>query len=202
MSVDPQCSRCARLVEYRKQVKALYPDYHCAPVPAVGDTEATLLIVGLAPGLHGANASGIPFTGDASGDFLFKALYKHGLASANHQPARQCRITNAVKCLPPKNRPNTSEIVRCNGYLLREIESLRQPGVILALGVLAHDAIIRALDLKRSAWPFTHAAIHQISQQLTLIDSYHCSRYNTQTGRLTESAFDTVMAKIINLVNQ
>ena len=180
-----------------------YPAYHCRPVAAFGDPEARLLVVGLAPGMHGANATGRPFTGDHAGILLYETLHKHGFASAATSVAPDdglqllnCRITNAVKCLPPANKPTAAEIRTCNDYLSVELAQLEAGGVIVALGRIAHDAVVRALGLKRAAVSFGHGAEHQlVSQGLTLIDSYHCSRYNTQTKRLTPAMFDDVFAR-------
>ncbi len=197
------CRRCPRLTRYRRAQKAQYPDYHCRPVASFGDTDARLLIVGLAPGLHGANASGRPFTGDASGDFLFDALYRHGYASHPVSRSRgdglqlsNCRITNAVRCVPPKNRPNAAEIERCNTYLRPEIHSLGPGSILLALGRLAHDSILRALEIPRTKLRFAHLAEHPLPRGLWLVDSYHCSRYNLNTRRLDRRMFDLVFERI------
>jgi len=197
------CRRCERLTRFTRSVQQRYPDYHCRPVAAFGDTRARLLIVGLAPGLHGANASGRPFTGDASGDLLFQTLYKFGFAS---QPAshsvddgmilNSCRITNAVKCLPPQNKPLGREITQCNAFLRTEIESLPEGATILALGAIAHKAIVKAQRLPQKDYRFAHHAVHQLNDGLCLFDSYHCSRYNTQTRRLTVAMFESLFADI------
>lgn len=197
------CSRCKRLTTFRGQVRQQHPGYYCRPVAAFGDDRARLLIVGLAPGKHGANASGRVFTGDASGELLFETLYKFGFAS--HQKSisaddgmilRACRITNAVKCLPPQNKPSTQEIIQCNRFLKREIKSLRNDSIILALGAISHKAIIRSFGLMQKNYPFAHRATHRLPSDMTLVDSYHCSRYNTQTGRLTEDMFEQVFSDI------
>jgi len=177
------------------------------PVAGFGAANAKLLIVGLAPGLHGANASGRPFTGDASGDMLFATLHKYGFAS---QPSSRtehdklclvdCRITNAVKCVPPLNRPNGDEIKRCNTYLRAEISSLANSSVILALGTIAHNSVLKALDLQQSLMRFTHLAEHRLSNRFRLIDSYHCSRYNFNTGRLNQAMFEQVFRRIRQLL--
>jgi uracil-DNA glycosylase family 4 len=197
------CRRCPRLTEYRIKQKAIFPEYHCLPVAGFGVTDAKLLIVGLAPGLHGANASGRPFTGDASGDMLFAALHKYGFASQassssgdDNMRLLDCRITNAVKCVPPQNRPQGDEIKRCNSYLRAEITSLRAGAVILALGTIAHSSILKALGLQQSLTRFAHLAEYRLSDQYRLIDSYHCSRYNINTGRLTQAMFERVMQRI------
>lgn len=201
------CQLCPRLTTYRRVQKDLYPAYRCRPVAAAGPRDARLLIVGLAPGLHGANASGIPFSGDASGDFLFAALHRFGFASNAAAPTAtretrliDCRITNAVKCLPPGNRPNSAEIKTCNRYLRREIEQLPSSSVILALGTIAHRASLRALDRVQAHYPFRHRAEHALTVQQRLVDSYHCSRYNVNTGRLDRGMFDSVFARIRELL--
>ncbi|HEV57695.1 MAG TPA: uracil-DNA glycosylase [Phycisphaerales bacterium] len=200
---DPACQRCPRLASFLREVKRNHPDYHCAPVAPFGDAAARLLIVGLAPGLHGANATGRPFTGDYAGILLYDTLHRYGFGSAPQSVAASdglklidCRITNAVKCLPPENKPTTAEIRECNGYLARELAGLREDSVILALGTIAHNAVLRALGLKQGACRFGHGAEHALPGGLQLIDSYHCSRYNTQTRRLTESMFHAVFERI------
>ncbi len=161
-----------------------------------------MLIVGLAPGLHGANASGIPFCGDASGRFLFAALHRFGYAAAPAGDSRlvDCRITNAVKCLPPGNRPTASEIVNCNAWLAHEIAQLPRGGLLLALGGIAHRAVLRALGLRPVDFRFGHAAEHALPDGRYLIDSYHCSRYNVNTGRLDRAGFDAVIGRARELL--
>lgn len=199
MSVElHSCQLCPRLTDYRLEQKIKFPEYHCLPVPGFGSEQARLLIVGLAPGLHGANASGRPFTGDASGDLLFKTLFRFKFADRPESKVGDavalidCRVTNAVKCLPPDNKPRQDEITQCNPYLLEEINALQGSGIILALGVLAHRAVLKALKLQQSKFAFSHCAEHQLPGNLRLIDSYHCSRYNINTRRLTEAMFDRV----------
>jgi len=184
-----------------------HPGYHTAPVSAFGDEQPGLLIVGLAPGMHGANASGRPFTGDQSGDMLFKALYKYGFSSAAESLSiddglalYNCRITNAVKCLPPQNKPTTAEVKQCSVFLTAELQALKKGSVVIALGSIAHAAVLRALGVKLSAHKFAHAEEHQLSEALVMIDSYHCSRYNTQTRRLTEPMFQAVFARAKELI--
>ena len=208
VSFDPGCRRCARLAKFLRAVKKEHPAYHCAPVAPFGDPGARLLIVGLAPGKHGANASGRPFTGDHAGILLYETLHRFGFAtrpesrSADDDLAlRDCRITNAVKCLPPENKPLNSEVVDCNRFLKSEIEQSRADLVILALGALAHRAVLRALDLRQSGFKFAHDALHELPAGRTLVDSYHCSRYNTQTGRLTEAMFAQVFDRIRRLLD-
>ncbi len=199
---DAGCRRCPRLAAFLDQVRRDHPDYHAAPVPPFGDRDPRLLIVGLAPGLHGANRTGRPFTGDHAGILLYQALFEAGFGSRPESRSatdrlrlRGCRITNAVKCVPPGNRPTTAEIRCCNRFLARELEALGPGRVVLALGRIAHDAVLRALGLRLSAHPFAHGAEHDLPGALRLIDSYHCSRYNTHTGRLTEAMFQQVMAR-------
>lgn len=172
-----------------------------------GPVDARLLIVGLAPGLHGANASGIPFCGDASGAFLFDGLHRFGFAARPMVSVSDvdsglidCRITNAVKCLPPQNRPTTIEINTCNPYLRAEIEQMPAPAVLLALGRIAHRSVLRALDLVQARHPFAHLAEFALTPRLHLVDSYHCSRYNVNTGRLDRQGFDAVLARIRELL--
>ena len=185
----------------------MFPGYQCLPVAGFGAADAKLLIVGLAPGLHGANASGRPFTGDASGDMLFATLHRYGFArqaksSSRHDDMRlvDCKITNAVKCVPPQNRPNGDEIKRCNTYLRAEISGLGAGSVILALGTIAHNSVLKALDLQQSLMRFTHLAEHRLSNRFRLIDSYHCSRYNFNTGRLNQAMFEQVFQRIRQLL--
>ena len=200
------CHKCQRLVNFLNEVKINYPDYHGRPVPDFGDISPKLLIIGLAPGMHGANRTGRPFTGDFAGVLLYQTLYKYGFS--NHEESISmndgleligCRITNAVKCLPPGNKPESNEIKNCNGYLSGEIASfLAGRGVaLLALGTVAHRAVLMALGLRLKDYPFGHGFIHQLPNNLTLYDSYHCSRYNTQTKRLTTDMFEQVF-KIIS----
>ncbi|WP_428604871.1 uracil-DNA glycosylase [Sedimenticola sp.] len=207
-SFDPDCRRCPRLSSFLDQVKVEYPDYYARPVPPFGDTAARLLVVGLAPGMHGANASGRPFTGDDAGVLLYETLHQFGFCNKPESVSvndglelTDCRITNAVKCLPPQNRPVASEINTCNRYLVEELNALPQSAVIVALGVVAHHAVLKALGLKRKPYRFTHAACHRLANGLRLIDSYHCSRYNTQTRRLTPEMFHAVFARARNLLN-
>jgi uracil-DNA glycosylase len=198
------CQRCARLACHLKSVRKAYPDYHARPVPSFGDS-AGLLVVGLAPGMHGANRTGRPFTGDHAGILLYDSLHRFGFASRPVSEAAgdglrliHCRITNAVKCLPPANRPLPEEVRRCNPYLAAEIRSMPDCAAILALGLIAHGAVLMALGIKRSDYPFRHGARHDLPGGFSLYDSYHCSRYNTQTGRLTPVMFRKVVSTIRN----
>ncbi len=197
---DMECRRCARLAGFLDEVKLQHPDYFARPVPSFGAEQPKLLIVGLAPGMHGANRTGRPFTGDYAGVLLYQTLHKFGYASAavslsadDGLQLQHCRITNAVKCLPPENG---AEINACNRYLAAEIASLPNDVVILALGNVAHQAVLKALDLKAAACKFGHGARHELPDGRILYDSYHCSRYNTQTRRLTEAMFHAVFESI------
>lgn len=202
------CRRCPRLARHLDQARDEHPDYHSRPVAPFGAARAKLLIVGLAPGMHGANLTGRPFTGDHAGILLYDTLHRYGFANrpvsvsaADGLRLGNCRITNAVKCLPPANRPLPDEVHRCNVYLAAEIQSLPMGAVILALGLIAHDAVLMALGLKRSAHRFRHGARHALPRGMALYDSYHCSRYNTQTKRLTPAmfrgVFDTIRGYLI-----
>ena len=200
---DSSCRRCSRLSEFLVAVKADNPGYYCKPVPPFGDPDARLIIVGLAPGMHGANATGRPFTGDYAGILLYQTLYEYGFSNQPTSTSRgdglvlrECRITNAVKCLPPQNKPLGDEIKLCNSYLEIELKQLREESLILALGTVAHNAVIRAMGLKPTAYPFAHGRAHRLPRGHGLIDSYHCSRYNTQTRRLTEDMFRKIFADI------
>ena len=205
---DADCRRCERLADFLVDVRERHPAYHAKPVAPFGDSEARLLIVGLAPGMHGANASGRPFTGDHAGILLYQTLYDFGFASAAVSRARDdglvlhdCRITNAVKCLPPQNKPQPCEIRQCNAFLRQELNALPDNAVIFALGRIAHEAVVRALDERAKERPFAHGAEHRLSNGAWLIDSYHCSRYNTQTGRLTPEMFRAAMARARDLLS-
>lgn len=198
-----ECTACPRLTNFLREVKTEYPDYYCKPVPPFGDAKARLLIVGLAPGMHGANATGRPFTGDYAGILLYDTLHRFGFGSAPESRSandglrlKDCRITNAVKCLPPQNKPETGEIKTCNPWLAGELEVSPEAKVILALGLIAHKAVLTALGLKQSARTFGHGATHALPDGRVLVDSYHCSRYNTNTGRLTEATFHDVFRTI------
>ena len=176
-------------------------------MPAFGDSKAHLLIVGLAPGMHGANATGRPFTGDHAGIILYETLYKFKFATHSVSKSvddalqlKDCRITNAVKCVPPENKPTLDEIKTCNSYLRNELNSLIPGCVILALGKIAHDSVLRAFGLKLSQYPFGHAKQYKIQNKLHLLDSYHCSRYNTQTKRLTQKQFEAIFAKVRSIL--
>ena len=206
---DPDCSRCPRLAAFLDTVRLQEPHYFCRPVPAFGDPAARLLIVGLAPGMHGANRTGRPFTGDHAGIMLYATLHKFGFASGPVSRAADdgltladARITNSVKCLPPANKPLPSEIKTCNEFLHAELQQNQCARVILALGAIAHAAVLRACKLPNSAFRFAHAAEHSLSENRVLMDSYHCSRYNTQTRRLTASMFEGVIGRARELIRR
>ncbi len=203
---DPECTRCPRLASFLAESHAKYPSYWCRPVPAFGAAEPRIVIVGLAPGMQGANRTARPFTGDYAGVLLYQTLHDLGLASqptsvSYDDPLRliNTRIVNAVKCVPPENKPLPDEIRRCNDFLRAEIAKLKSARVYVALGRIAHDAFLSAMDLKRSKFVFGHAAEHPLGQARHLIDSYHCSRYNTQTRRLTPEMFKTVLSRACKL---
>jgi uracil-DNA glycosylase family 4 len=203
---DPTCRRCPRLAGFLDEGRARHPDYHCAPVAPFGDARPQLLIVGLAPGFHGANATGRPFTGDYAGVLLYETLYAFGWASAPVSVSRDdglalrgCRITNAVKCVPPANRPTPAEIATCNDFLRAELDALDPGTVLLALGAIAHAAVLRSRGLRAAAYRFSHAAEHRLPDGRRLVDSYHCSRYNTQTRRLTPEMFRAVVGRASEL---
>lgn len=207
MKFNPHCRSCRRLTHYLKKVQEQHPEYHCAPVDSFGPSGAKLLIVGLAPGLHGANKTGRPFTGDASGELLFETLYKTGFSSSPKSLSfgdglvlNGARITNAVRCLPPENKPTARELRLCGRYLKEDLSDLGDKGVIVALGKLAHDAVVRESGFPLSKFKFAHGAEHQISGDLVLIDSFHCSRYNTQTKRLTPPMFEAVFTRVRELM--
>lgn len=185
------------------QIRETHPHYHARPVAPFGVDQPELLIVGLAPGMHGANATGRPFTGDFAGLLLYESLYEFGFSSAPKSVSsnddlvlNRCRITNAVKCLPPQNKPTTDEVNTCNAFLERELNALPDKAVILALGSIAHRAVLKAESQRQAAFPFGHAAVHALPSGRTLVDSYHTSRYNIQTRRLTTAMFHQVF-KII-----
>jgi uracil-DNA glycosylase family 4 len=203
VTYDPTCRDCPRLANFLDEVRAGHPTYHCAPVAPFGDPQGRLLIVGLAPGMHGANRTGRPFTGDYAGILLYRTLHKFGFGNrdtsvAADDPLRldDCRITNAVKCLPPENKPETAEVRNCNRYLAAELRTMAPGSAILALGTIAHRAALLALGERPAAYRFAHGAVHPLPKGLTLFDSYHCSRYNTQTNRLTAAMFEAVFESI------
>jgi uracil-DNA glycosylase family 4 len=199
---DRDCRLCPRLTTFLEEVSEKHPDYYCRPVPPFGDSAARLLIVGLAPGMHGANRTGRPFTGDYAGVLLYETLHEFDFGSAAESLAADddlrltdCRITNAVKCLPPENKPVGAEINTCNQFLASELDSLPVNSIVLALGGIAHRAVIKAVGGRQADYKFAHAAEHRLAEGFTLLDSYHCSRYNTNTGRLTPAMFRQVFAR-------
>ena len=213
---DPDCNFCPRLYQFREQNRAKYPSFFNGPVPPFGSIDAEFLVVGLAPGLKGANATGRPFTGDYAGDILYASLLKSGFAKGSYISPRgeeiagtykdnlslvNCRITNAVRCVPPENKPEPSEIKNCNGFLANEIKAMPRLKCILSLGLVSHNAVLKALGYKAAHAKFGHGLIHKLTDKVTLIDSYHCSRYNINTGRLTAGMFDEVMNKVSMLVS-
>jgi uracil-DNA glycosylase family 4 len=205
---DKNCRACPRLAAFLDDVNGRYPDYYCKPVPPFGDSEARFLIVGLAPGMHGANRTGRPFTGDHAGILLYQMLNKYGFSTHEESLAADdelrltgCRITNAVKCLPPDNKPVGAEINTCNDFLANELRALPESSLVLALGGIAHRAIIKAQAMRQADFKFVHAAVHDLGH-LRLLDSYHCSRYNTNTRRLTTEMFDGIFAQARGLLEK
>ena len=200
---NPNCTACPRLSESLVKIRSKFSHYHARPVASFGAKNPKLLIVGLAPGLHGANATGRPFTGDHAGVILYKMLYEHGFSNkgiSRHlkdgMKLKHCQITNAVKCLPPENKPTSEEITRCNSYLVEELKSIDKKAVILCLGLISHKAVLKALSLKQSIYPFKHGISYSLDDGHTIVDSYHCSRYNTNTKRLTEEMFRDIFTLI------
>ncbi len=200
----PDCALCPRLASFRADARACFPGWHNAPVAAFGDLNAEVLIVGLAPGLKGANRTGRPFTGDHAGELLYQTLIKLGLATGDYGRApddglslQRCRITNAVRCVPPGNRPTPEEVRTCGRFLAAEIAALPRLHTLVALGTVAHGACLAALGLPASAWRFSHGARHLLPDGQRLIDSYHCSRQNTNTGRLTAAMFEAALVQVL-----
>ncbi len=197
------CPLCPRLVAFRKKNETAHPDWFNGAVPSFGPETARLLIVGLAPGLKGANRTGRPFLGDYAGELLYRTLLKFGLAKGQHDPGTpqsldlvDCMITNAVRCVPPQNKPTPAEVATCRQFLIGRVEALPQLKSLLAIGRIAHDGILDAFKLKRGAFPFAHGARHALPSGLALFDSYHCSRQNTNTGRLTTPMFERVIGEV------
>ena len=206
IAYDASCRRCVRLAAFVDEVRSAHPTYWCRPVPPFGDPAARLVIVGLAPGMHGANATGRPFTGDYAGILLYATLYEFGLSTGPVSVAADdglqltgCRISNSVKCVPPRNKPLPAEIANCNRYLAAELGLVPDGTVLLALGAIAHAAALRALGLKPAAFVFAHGAEHALPRGMRLVDSYHCSRYNTNTRRLTVEMFREVVGRAASL---
>ncbi len=204
MILEPShsCPFCPRLVAFRNEQRALHPDWHNAPVPSFVGKSVKLLIVGLAPGLHGANRTGRPFTGDWAGHLLYETLLDFGFATGTYVERANdglqlinCSITNAVRCVPPQNKPTPQEIEQCRPFLVNTIAGFREVQVIVALGRIAHESTVRALGIKLKDAPFAHGAEHKLGD-VVLVDSYHCSRYNTNTGRLTKAMFRDVFERV------
>lgn len=206
-SPAPDCCLCPRLATFRRAQQEFHPGWFNAPVPPFGDTQAELLIVGLAPGLRGANRTGRPFTGDYAGGLLYQTLAKFGFASGGYDARsddglqlRRARITNAVRCVPPQNKPDAVEIATCRQYLAAEIAGMPRLRAILALGAIAHQSVLAALGFRRGLFPFRHGQVHVLPTNLALADSYHCSRLNTNTGKLTTGMFEAVFADVARLI--
>jgi uracil-DNA glycosylase family 4 len=200
------CPLCPRLVAYREELRAEYPDWWNAPVPNFGDPDAWLAICGLAPGKHGANRTGRPFTGDFAGVLLYDTLLKFGLAEGRYEERSEdslrlvgVAIVNSVKCVPPQNKPTPEEIANCRAYFLPSLEALPNAQILVALGQIAHVSAVRAAGGKQSAYKFGHLAEHRLPDGRILIDSYHCSRYNQNTNRLTAAMFEQVFARALEL---
>jgi uracil-DNA glycosylase family 4 len=209
LAPSADCALCPRLAAFRRDNRRAFPDWHNAPVASFGDPAATLLIVGLAPGLRGANRTGRPFTGDAAGEILYATLGRFGFAHGQYRAwpddgleLIDCRIANAVRCVPPENRPVGAEVSACRQFLESELRTPPTPAVILPLGGIAHGSVLRALALERSRYPFMHGAVYRIRDGMTLAPSYHCSRYNLNTGRLTPAMFEQVFATVRALVDK
>jgi uracil-DNA glycosylase family 4 len=203
------CPLCPRLAEYREANRKVHPDWFNAPVPSFGALDAPLLIVGLAPGVRGANRTGRPFTGDFAGELLYRTLLHYGLANGRYLADPEdglalsnCRVTNAVRCVPPANLPTPAEIAACNRFLAAEIAAMPRLCAVLALGVTAHNAVLRVHALRPARIPFRHGAIHALTGDRLLADSYHVSRLNTNTGRLTEAMFREVVETLLRRVDQ
>jgi uracil-DNA glycosylase family 4 len=203
------CLLCPRLAAFRAAQREAHPDWFNAPVPSFGDASPELLIVGLAPGRRGANRTGRPFTGDHAGDLLYRSLLKFGFAigfygadAADGLELRRVRITNAVRCVPPQNKPEPAEIGACSRFLAGELATTPRLKAILALGAIAHNAVLSAKGLKRARYPFAHGALHELLDGTVLADSYHCSRLNTNTGRLTTGMFEAVIATLAERLGQ
>ncbi|MCC6912352.1 MAG: uracil-DNA glycosylase [Rhodospirillaceae bacterium] len=203
------CQLCPRLAEFRHANRAAFPDWHNNPVPAFGGLDAQLLVVGLAPGLRGANRTGRPFTGDYAGELLYPSLLKFGRAKGAYGVSIDdglklvdTRITNAVRCVPPENKPTPLEQKTCRRFLVSEIAAMPRLTSILVLGRIAHDAVLSTLGLRKVLYPFGHGVVHSFDGKLSMTDSYHCSRYNVNTGVLTEAMFHGALNQAINAINR
>lgn len=205
---DKKCCRCPRLLEFRAQNIAKFPSYHNGPVESFGDLEAEILIVGLAPGLNGANQTNRPFTNDYAGDVLYPILKKHGLAKGNYDKRKDdgfelinVRVTNSVRCVPPQNKVTGDEVKNCGGYLIEELREMPNLKIILTLGSVAHNAVLGVLGYKKAAFKFAHGAVHHLDKhRLLMVNSYHTSRYNINTGVLTYEMFEDVVKKVKDLL--
>jgi len=204
----PDCALCPRLAAFREANQSAFADWHNAPVPAFGPLDASLLVVGLAPGLRGANRTGRPFTGDYAGQLLYPSLLKFGRATGTYGVAAtdgltmvDTRITNAVRCVPPENKPTPLEQKTCRDFLVAEIDAMPNLRGILVLGRIAHDAVLATLKLRKASFPFAHGAVHRFDNKLIMTDSYHCSRYNVNTGVLTEPMFHAALSRAISSIN-
>jgi uracil-DNA glycosylase len=202
------CRRCGRLAGFLETVRARHPDYYSRPVPSFGPEGARLLVIGLAPGLHGANRTGRPFTGDHAGLLLYRTLHRYGFATAAESVSvddglqlKECRITNTVRCVPPQNKPTGAEVRTCITYLRSELSALPAGAAAIALGSVAHAATLTASGVRAVDYRFAHGAIHRLPNGTVLFDSYHCSRYNTQTKRLTEAMFAAVFSAARNYLD-
>jgi len=202
------CLLCPRLAAFRDAQRSAHPAWFNAPVPPFGEDQAELLIIGLAPGLRGANRTGRPFTGDYAGGLLYGTLCKFGFAEGNYAAhpddgleLRRVRITNAVRCVPPQNKPEPSEVANCRRFLAAEIDALPRLRAILALGAIAHQAVVTTLGFRRALFPFGHGRLHALPGGLTLADSYHCSRLNTNTGKLSPEMFEAIFAALSSRLN-
>ena len=205
---DKSCHKCSRLIAFRLENEQKFPCYYNGPVESFGDLSAQILVVGLAPGLHGANQTGRPFTNDYAGDILYPALKKHGLATGNYDRCKNdgfellnVRITNSVRCVPPQNKVTGDEVKNCGAYLIEEIQNMPNLKIILTLGAVAHNAVLGVLGYKKSQFKFAHGAVHKLDKnQLLMLNSYHTSRYNINTGVLTQQMFDEIMLKLKSLL--
>ena len=206
---DKSCSKCPRLITFRRENLRKYPTYYNGPVESFGDLSAQILVVGLAPGLHGANQTGRPFTNDYAGDVLYPALKKYGFADGIYQKVKNdgfvlknVRITNSVRCVPPQNKVTGDEVKACGTYLVEEIAAMPNLQVILTLGAVAHNAVLGVLGYKKSQFKFAHGAVHQLEKHhLLMLNSYHTSRYNINTGVLTEKMFDEIIASLKTMLS-
>lgn len=201
------CGLCPRLVEFRRANQSAFPDWYNAPVASFGGLDARILFIGLAPGLRGANRTGRPFTGDYAGDLLYASLLKYGLAQGEYRADPQdgltlvdARICNAVRCVPPENKPLPAEFKACLPFLSRELAAMPDLRALFAIGRNAHEVALTTLGLKKSTYPFSHGALHHLGKGLVMVDSYHCSRYNTNTGRLTEAMFHQALETLLDSI--